>query len=412
MAMWSNVQAIILAAGRSSRFNAEQSKLIYPICGQDMVLYPTKLLYKMGIPLTVTVGYQKEAIQHSIKHSGINANFAEQMEQKGTGHALLSSRPFWHADNILVIHGDMPLVTQDIIEDLINKHLVNQATLSFVTAHNNDPDLTGYGRVIRDNGAIRVIEHLDHTREVLQHCCINAGIYLIKRSFLEANIHRIVPCHQTGEIGLPELIRIASSQELKSETIQAPFDYVRGVGTLKELWIVEHIKRSELITYWMSHGVRFSAAQNVHLDLDVTIGPDSTISSDVTILKGTRIGSYCTIQPFSYISNSIIQNHATILSHCAISDSIIQQNAKIGPFAHVRNESTIGLGATLGSFAEVSATSIAPYQIVTGQESAIKDSYTPHWRQRQNSIATQNALSHALIDETQAPSTTRPPTET
>ncbi len=361
MALWSNIQAVVLAAGRSARFKTEQSKLSFSICGQEMVLYPTKLLQKLDIPITFTVGYQKEVVQGIIKNSGIEANYAEQLEQKGTGHALLCSRPFWYADHILVMHGDTPLVAQDILEDLINKHLANQATLSFVTAHNSDPELIGYGRIIRDNGGIKVQEHFDHQRDVRQQCCINAGIYLIKRSFLEASIHLIGPYPQSGEMNAHELIRIASAQGLKVETVQAPFDYIRGVKTLKELWTVEHIKRAELITYWMSQGVRFAAAQNVHLDHDVIIGPDTSIGSGVILLKGTRIGSHCVIDAFSYISNSVIQDYAAVLSHSVIYDSIVQQQAKIGPFAHLRKESTIGLSATIGNFVEVSASSVGPY---------------------------------------------------
>lgn len=361
MALRSNLQAVILAGGQSKPFKTEQTKLSFPLCGQELILYPVKLLEQLNIPIMVVLGYQKELIQKIIDSNISDITYAEQMEQRGTGHALLCSKASWQADHILVMNGDIPLLTEEIIQDLITKHFFNNATITFITAHNSDPELTGYGRVIRDNGSVAVLEHAEHVRSSLQHCCINGGVYLIKRSFLDAYLHRISPYAHSGEFGLPELIRMAAAQKLTVETIQVPFDYIRGVNTLKELWAVEHIKRSELISHWMAEGVRFSAAQNVHLDIDVTIGPDSFIGPGVHLLKGTHIGSHCRVEGFTYISNSVLHDHVNVLPHCLIYDSAIHAYAQIGPFAHIRKGSTIDTHATVGNFVEVSATTMGSY---------------------------------------------------
>ena len=55
-----NVQAIILAAGKSSRFKTKKSKLLFNICGRTMILYPLKELAKLNIPMTVVLGHQAE----------------------------------------------------------------------------------------------------------------------------------------------------------------------------------------------------------------------------------------------------------------------------------------------------------------------------------------------------------------
>lgn len=360
MALRSNVQAVILAAGQSKPFKTENSKLSFPICGQEMILYPIKLLENLNIPTTVVVGHQKELLRKIIDVKASSITYVEQLEQRGTGHALLCARAQLQAEHILVINGDVPLVTPEIIQDMLERHFVNDATVTFITAHNDDPGLEGYGRVMRKGAMVEVIECNDK-RNTSSLCCINGGIYIFKRSFLENSLHRIPPYMHSGEFGLPELIGMACAQGLTVETMHVPFDYVRSVTTLKDLWIVEHIKRSELIHYWMTQGVRFSFAQNVHLDIDVTIGPDTLIGSGVHLLNGTHIGSHCIVDGFTYISNSVLHDHVHILPHCFIYDSAIHAYAQIGPFAHIRKGSVIDTHATIGNFVEVSATTLGSY---------------------------------------------------
>ena len=121
--MQHSVQAIVLAAGKSTRFRTGTSKLVKHICGQELIVYPVKMLKKLGIPITLVVGYQagdiKKILQERVDYP---INYAEQKEQLGTGHALLASQSSWQADNILVINGDMPLMTHDVIQDLMDKH--------------------------------------------------------------------------------------------------------------------------------------------------------------------------------------------------------------------------------------------------------------------------------------------------
>ena len=90
---FTNIQAVILAAGKSSRFKTDKSKLLHKICGQKIIIYATRLLEKLHIPTTVVVGFQKEYVIKAItKQHGNTVTFSVQEEQKGTGHALACSR--------------------------------------------------------------------------------------------------------------------------------------------------------------------------------------------------------------------------------------------------------------------------------------------------------------------------------
>lgn len=116
------IQAIILAAGKSTRFNTGNSKLLEKLCGQEMILYPIKLFEHFNLPITLVIGYQAADIKNLIKTlCKTNISFATQAEQKGTGDALLATKNLWVKDHILVMNGDMPHVNKEIISQLLQK---------------------------------------------------------------------------------------------------------------------------------------------------------------------------------------------------------------------------------------------------------------------------------------------------
>lgn len=324
-----------------------------------MVLYPTKLLEKLSISTTVVVGYQKKYIQQIITDEHHNSiTCATQDKQLGTGHALACTKDLWKKDHILVMNGDMPLVTEDIIKRLYQEHQASGATISIVIAHNPDPSNCSYGRIIKDKGHIRIVEAKDFTGDAHEHCCINAGIYIFRKSFLEESINALENNNASKEFYLTDLIKIASDKNLPISTIAESFDQIRGINTFQELWAAEQVKRAELIKHWMERGVRFSVAQSVHIDLGVSIGANTYIGCGVHLLANTTVGKNCTINEFSSIQNTTLANNVTIYAHCIIKDTHIETHTKIGPYAHLRENTRIGSHTIVGNFVEVKKSTI------------------------------------------------------
>lgn len=349
-----SIQAIVLAAGKSKRLNSGKSKLLEKICGQEMVLYPLELFKELGISPIVVLGHEHEKIEPIINSKNYSEiSFVHQAEQLGTGHAVMCALHHLQADDILIINGDMPLVTPNLINQLIEKHRTTQAAISFVTAHNSDPSLGSYGRVIQDNDGVRVLEAKEFTGDANIHCCVNAGIYLVKKDYLITTLASLQKNATSAEFQIPDLINIASAQKLIVTSVAAPFDEVRGVNTYKELWATEQIKKSELITYWMNNGVRFASAHYSAIEIDVTIGAGTYIASGAHITKGSRIGQNCTIGEFTLIENSTVADECIILSHCVIKDSHVHAGAEVGPFAHMRNHAQVGEKTVIGNFVEL-----------------------------------------------------------
>lgn len=355
-----NTQAVVLAAGKSSRFKTKKSKLLFSICGRTMVMYPLKALEALDIPSTVVLGHQADAIQDEItKNCSQKINFVIQKEQRGTGDAVATSRAHWQAENILILYGDAPLITQGLISELITTHLANKATITFCTTFVIDP--TGYGRVLEKEGKFEIVEEKNCTPEQRHISRINSGVYIMKRSFLEKNIDQIKKNELTGELYFVDLIKMACDQDLKVIAHPVAYDFVRGVNTLQELWEVEQIKRSEFIKHWMAEGVRFELAQSIHIDINVKIGSGSFIGTGAHLMGDTQIGEECFIGAFSIIENSKIGNNTHIQPHSFVQDSSLGEDVKIGPFARLRGNSVIGDDVQIGNFVEIKATSIGSH---------------------------------------------------
>ncbi|MBY0353986.1 bifunctional UDP-N-acetylglucosamine diphosphorylase/glucosamine-1-phosphate N-acetyltransferase GlmU [Candidatus Babeliales bacterium] len=356
-----NAQAIVLAAGQASRFKTKKTKMLFNICGRSMILYPLKVLEDLNLPMTLVLGYQAQEVRNEIEKAGIaKTQFVIQTEQKGTGHAVACSEETWDQEDILILYGDTPLVPKELIRNLLIEHQESKAIISFCSTLVLDP--AGYGRVIGYNdGAVRIIEDKDCTEEQRALNRINAGIYVIKKSFLKENIHHIKPSTTSGEIYFTDLINMASDQGLPVHVVNVPYDNVRGINTLQELWSVEQIKRSEFIKHWMLQGVRFELAQSIHIDIDVEIGAGSFIGTGVHLLGKTKLGEENTIGAFSIVENTTTQDDVHIHSHSVVQDSIIENGAHVGPFARLRNNVVIGAHAEIGNFVEIKQTTIGAH---------------------------------------------------
>ncbi len=361
--MITDIQAIVLAAGKAKRFRSGKTKLTEKLCGQEIIIYPISVLNALKIPITLVVGFQSDKIKTAIEtHYPNQVTYVEQHKPTGTAHATKLTQSLWNSSHLLIVKGDAPLITPEIIENLYKKHIETNAAITFISAHNNDPTGFSYSKVIKtDNGTvIRTPQEL--APETLQeHCCINGGIYVCTKTFLQTYIDQVQRKEQTNEFHLSELINIAGRENQKVSELCVPFDYVRGISTFQELWAAEQIKRAELIKYWMDQGVRFSAAQTVHMDLDVEIGAGSFIGCSAHISKGSVIGNNCVISPFAIIENSRLGDNVRIEPYAILRNTQIGNQTTIGPFAHLQEKTIVGNNCHIGNFVETKRSSFGDY---------------------------------------------------
>jgi bifunctional UDP-N-acetylglucosamine pyrophosphorylase/glucosamine-1-phosphate N-acetyltransferase len=341
------VHAVVLAAGKSTRFGAVFNKLLMPLCGKPLVTYITDLLTMLNIGTIVVVGHLREAVIETITtHSSRAVSFVLQSEPRGTGHALLCSKEQWHAEHILVLNGDMPLITADLITQLYAVHIHNNAAVSFVAAY-SDTTAHAYGRVLHDGTTIRIVEARDFTGDPTISYPINAGIYIFKRSFLEKYAQELAPHNAQQQLYITDLVEIASNNGLGVHYIVVEYDLVRGVNTLAEFAIASTKLYHRTCLQWLAHGVFIEDPATIRIDTMVTIGAGTHIAPGVLLRGTTHIGEHTHIDAYSVIENSIVSDYATILPHSVITNSHVASRITVGPFAHLSSDVAGGDGSRI-----------------------------------------------------------------
>ena len=129
----------------------------------------------------MVVGFKKEqVILHTRERS--NLKYATQIEQLGTGHAVLQTEELLKNKNghILILYGDVPNIKASTLRPIIDDHIINNRDLTLITAEIDDP--TGYGRIIRDKNGnlLKIVEEKDCTDDERKIKEWNPGIYIFK----------------------------------------------------------------------------------------------------------------------------------------------------------------------------------------------------------------------------------------
>jgi bifunctional UDP-N-acetylglucosamine pyrophosphorylase/glucosamine-1-phosphate N-acetyltransferase len=335
-------------------------KVLHPVAGLtliDRVLRIADLVSPTST--TIVVGHQADAVEAALS-ARPGLRFVRQEPQLGTGHALLQAAPALKGatGTVVLLSGDVPLLRADTLRALVGRHDQAGAAATVLTAIVEDP--TGYGRIVRRDGAVAaIVEHKDASPEERRIREINSGIYAFDIGPLFEALRQIGSANAQGEYYLPDLVRIYRDRGLGVETVTLddPRE-ILGVNSRKELADVAGVLKMTRNDELMAAGVTIVDPATAYVGPDVTIGADTTIHPNVYLEGRTTIGSGCEIQSSVRIVNSTVADNVFINSFCLIVDSAIGRGARIGPFAHIRPESNVGEDAHIGNFVELKKTSI------------------------------------------------------
>lgn len=355
--------ALILAAGQGKRMRSKVVKLLHEIGGRPVVSHVVATARAVPCRRIVAVlGVQGDQMRSAIEDGlrpgrGARVEFCTQDRQLGTAHAVLSAEKTLRSESgaLLILSGDVPLVTAATLRSLLSGHIRSGAALSVVTAELRDP--TGYGRVVRDaDGRIAGIreqadiegnEELEAIRE------INTGLYCADLEGLFDALKATSRSNAQQEYYLPDLVGVLRSRGLRVEAVRHPRPgEVLGINTRAELAEATRELFRRKAEELMTEGVTLVDPATTWVDGDVRVGPDTVLHPMVRLEGTTRIGSGCTVHPGTRIRDSVLADGVEILDHCLVLESSLGKGSRVGPFAHLRPGTTLGAQVHVGNFVE------------------------------------------------------------
>jgi len=229
---------VILAAGKGTRMKSDMPKVLHKVAGKSMVVHVIVCAKKLTPDnIHLVVGHRAQLVRDEVEPY-FSVNFVTQKQLLGTGDAVKQALPFLASGikDVLVLCGDVPLIRQNTIEELVTTHRSTQAKLTVLAVDMEDPE--GYGRIVLDSSGkmVAIREDSDATILEKQITTINTGIYCFDRCFLEQAIELIRPDNSQAEFYLTDMVEIARSKGEKiSVRVMTDPRQVIGVNSPNEL---------------------------------------------------------------------------------------------------------------------------------------------------------------------------------
>ena len=238
--------ALVLAAGKSTRFESLEPKVVYPLCGKPIVNHVLEKLKNLDIGKTfLVVGPQSESVKDAVVPYAVE--FVVQEEPLGTGHAVMVAQPLFEnlSGSLLVLCGDSPLIRTETLRQLLETREMEDADQVVLTATLEDPQ--GYGRIIRDRqgNAVDIIEEKDARPDQRAIREINTGFHCFKVSSILEELSELSPANAAQEYYLTDLLRIFCGRGKKVVTLTTDDpDETRGINDLEQLAFAERALRA------------------------------------------------------------------------------------------------------------------------------------------------------------------------
>jgi bifunctional UDP-N-acetylglucosamine pyrophosphorylase/glucosamine-1-phosphate N-acetyltransferase len=351
------VAVVVLAAGEGKRMKSELAKVLHAICGRSLLGHVLVAAEPLGAASTVVVvGHQRSQVAEHLAEIESSATTVVQDKQNGTGHAVrlaLESLGDAVDGTVVVLPGDVPLLTSETVRALVSRHHETSAAATVLTAALPDP--TGYGRVVRDSDGhvIAIVEERDADSPTRQIAEVNTSVYVFDIAKLRTALARITTDNAQGEEYLTDVVGVLVADHDVVASVTAPNHLeTLGVNDRVQLAAVRRAMRDRIVEHWMREGVTIVDPQTTWMGVRVTIEADATIHQNTQLHGATHIARMAEVGPDCTLRNTTVGEGATVIkSHCA--GAKIGPDATVGPYAYLRPGTVLGKGAKAGAYVEL-----------------------------------------------------------
>ena len=348
------VVAVILAAGQGTRMRSRTPKLLHPLCGQPMIEWPVAAARDAGAGMIVVVDAPERPLAAVL---GDRVVIAVQERPLGTADAARSaSAHIDPASTVIVINGDVPLITSETLRGLAEAHARSGAAGTIATSVLEDA--RGYGRVVRapDGTVERVVETKaagDATEGELHIREVNTGIFAFAGGLLLEALAEVRDDNAQGEFYLPDVLPILRRFGRTIDAFEVADPYVTlGVNDRVGLAAVRAIAQARINERHMLAGVTIVDPASTVIDVDVEIGEDTMIAPFTSLLGATRVGARCEVGSHSTVIDSRLGDDACVV-HSYLTGADVGERTSVGPFAYLRPGAVLREGSKAGTFVEI-----------------------------------------------------------
>ncbi|WP_417691724.1 bifunctional UDP-N-acetylglucosamine diphosphorylase/glucosamine-1-phosphate N-acetyltransferase GlmU [Roseibium sp.] len=358
---------IVLGAGLGTRMRSDVPKVMHEIGNLPLVGHVLKALQAAGADrIAVVIGPDMPELERAVARISPNASCYVQTERLGTAHAALAAEPALQqaADDVLVLFGDTPLVTEATISR-VRDDLAAGADVAVLGFEAKNP--FGYGRLLTRDGRLMAIrEEKDATDEERKVTLCNSGIMGFNGNVALELMQAVGNANAKGEFYLTDAVEIANERGLTVKAVSAEEEEVQGVNTRAQLAACEAVfqKRARLAA--MEAGVTLHAPETVYFSHDtelgvdvvvepnVVFGPDVKVATEVRIrafshLEGARVGSGTTMGPYARLRpGAELMEDTHIGNFVEIKKAVVGRGAKVNHLSYI-GDADIGAGSNVGA---------------------------------------------------------------
>ncbi|WP_341686541.1 bifunctional UDP-N-acetylglucosamine diphosphorylase/glucosamine-1-phosphate N-acetyltransferase GlmU [Limnohabitans sp.] len=364
--MASNLEVVIMAAGKGTRMKSSLPKVLHPVAGKPMVCHVIDTARQLQARQTVVItGHGAEQVEAALtaSYGSAGLQFARQMPQLGTGHAVQQAAPHLADEaTVVVLSGDVPLTQADTLQALIAASGGDK--LALLTIEFVDP--TGYGRIVRDAaGQVQaIVEQKDASDEQRRIREVYSGIMAVPARLLKPWLAKLDNHNAQQEFYLTDVVKFAVADGVPVVAhVIADAAQVAGVNSPAQLAELERIHQRRRAEAFMSEGVRiidparFDVRGELVCAQDVQIDVNCIFEGRVELGQGVKIGANCVL------ANCRIEAGAVIHPFTHIDGEklgvTVGEGALIGPFARLRPGAQLGAEVHIGNFVEVKNSTLA-----------------------------------------------------
>ncbi|WP_236883450.1 bifunctional UDP-N-acetylglucosamine diphosphorylase/glucosamine-1-phosphate N-acetyltransferase GlmU [Corynebacterium lehmanniae] len=338
---------------------SDRQKTLHEIGGRSLLSH--SLHAAAGVHpnyLVAVVGHQRDqvapAVEQIAEQMHVEIRQAVQEEQNGTGHAVqvgLSAIPDFDG-TVVVTNGDVPLLTPETLQALVDKHESEHAAVTVLSLEFDNP--TGYGRIIRGEAGdvLEIVEEKDATDEQRKVREVNSGVFAFDGKVLRDALTRVTPDNAQGEFYITDVLSIARNDGLRVTAFTAP-DARELAGVNDRVQLAEAGKElnRRLVENAMRNGATVIDPDTTWIGVEVEIGRDVVIHPNTQLWGSTVIGDGAEVGPDTTLTDMEVGARATVVRTQG-ELGVIGEEATVGPFTYIRPGTELGARGKLGGFVE------------------------------------------------------------